>query len=538
MLIFSAYSIPPFISAILIILLGIYVWNKNIKSGINFGWFLFCLSLFIWQFSDAILFSTTNKILANFLSRSVYLGVGGLPFSCLYFTAKITGIKLKKIVTISLLVGYLTLVYFLFKTNTILAGFYTHFWGFYPKAGNYHYMFQFIWSVLVILVIYIIYKKINQPNITSSEKQQLYFALYPFVLGTIIGPIDFLGKYGLEIYPLGYFCIPLMIICMCIGIFKHQIMGIRVALQKSLIYSILIAILTGIYLLLIVGIEWLFKNIIGYTSLPVSLVATFIIAILFNPLRNKIQKIIDRLFLGKTTEEFATENKLLHHELEKSQRLKVATTMALGLAHEVKNPLTTIKTFSEYIKDKYKDKDDEFFDKFNKLIPSEVERINNIIHRLLDFSKPAEPNLKPTNIANLIKDILEFLNNEFLKNKIKVHEEYENPELLIHIDSNQIKQVLLNLILNSIEAMPKGGEIFISVASDKNTSTIEIKDTGCGISKKALDNIFNPFFTTKHTGSGLGLSICRQIIQNHNGTIEVESEVDKGSIFRIKIPQK
>ncbi len=310
-------------------------------------------------------------------------------------------------------------------------------------------------------------------------------------------------------------------------------MEISFVIKRGIVYSCVIGILTGAYLLLVVLIELLFRGFIGYRSIFISLLLTFIIAFLFNPLRNRIQALIDHLFLGKTPEEIAQENKLLRHEVERSERLKAASTLALGLAHEIKNPLTTIKTFSEYLPER--SKDEAFIKKFSKMIPAEVERINNIVHRLLDFSKPAPPSFQETNIHSLIKDILEFLSNDFLKHHIRVHESYEDTNLTLRIDPGQIKQVLLNLLLNAIEAMPKGGNLTIKTQKTPTDAfEITITDDGCGIPPQHMKNLFTPFFSTKEGGSGLGLSICHQIIKNHGGTIEVGSKEGKGTEIRIK----
>lgn len=284
-------------------------------------------------------------------------------------------------------------------------------------------------------------------------------------------------------------------------------------------------------------VEWFFRGIIGYRSIIISLLSAFVIALLFSPLRNKIQSLVDHVFFGKLPQEIASENERLRQELERSERLKATSTLALGLAHEIKNPLTTIKTFAEYLPEKYKD--DEFVNKFSKIIPSEVERINNIVHQLLDFSKPSPPAFNNTNIHNLISDILAFLNSSFLKNKIKVNESYEDLTLVIKIDPIQIKQALLNIILNAIESMPNGGTISIkTMLEEHDYLEIEISDEGCGIAEKDLKHIFDPFYSKKESGTGLGLSISYRIIQNHKGSIEVESEVNKGTIFRIKLPMQ
>jgi len=276
-------------------------------------------------------------------------------------------------------------------------------------------------------------------------------------------------------------------------------------------------------------------GVIGYNSLPISLLLTFTIALLFSPIRNRIQVLIDRLFLGKAPKEIVRENELLRHEVERSERLRAASTLALGLAHEIKNPLTTIKTFSEHLPQKCNDK--EFISKFSKLIPSEVERINRIVHRLLNFSKPSPPKFQKTNLHALIKDIVELMSNDFLKYHITVDETYEDSNLTLCIDPGQIKQVLLNLLLNAKEAMAKGGNLHIDTKIiPMDSLEITITDDGCGIPPEHMKDLFTPFFSTKEGGTGLGLSICHQIIKNHGGTIIAESTLKSGTTFKIRIP--
>ena len=531
----NLYAIPPFLASLLIISLGIFVWHKNPKSATNFSWFLVCFFIFIWLIGDAMLFSTKDKFLAIYFTHIIYLGVTATPFVNLYFGHRITNkpISKKTIVFFSFL--YLMAIYLIFKTNLFIDGLYKFFWGFYPKAGKFHEIYLLVWSALYIFNLTILHKNMTNPEIKKDERNKISFCFWAVLLGGIIGPLDFIQKYGFEFYPMGYFCVPIIIGIITYAILKHNLMDIRVAIKKGIVYSILIATITGIYLLLIMIIEYIFRGVVGYRSIIVSMIFAFIISIIFNPLRNRIHGLVDKIFLGKTSQEMQKENELLKQELERSDRLKATSTLALGLAHEVKNPLTTIKTFAEYLPEKYKDED--FVNKFSKIIPTEVERINSIIHQLLDFSKPSPPIFKETNIHELLMNILTFLNSNFLKKKIKVNEFYADSALSVKADPIQLKQAFLNIFLNAIEAMPTGGDLTIKTEiTEDGFLEIIISDTGYGIPKENLKHIFDPFFTTKDSGSGLGLSIAHQIIKNHNGSIKVESELNKGTTFRIKLP--
>ncbi len=208
----------------------------------------------------------------------------------------------------------------------------------------------------------------------------------------------------------------------------------------------------------------------------------------------------------------------------------------MASAHEIKNPLTVIKTFTEYLSEKKNN--EKFIDKFCKIIPQEVERINNIVHKLLDFSKPSPPVLKQAVVCDTIKEILELMSNDFLKKKIQIVEQNENHNLFANIDAAQIKQVFFNILINAIDAMPNGGNIYISTKQIKGEKIeITLRDEGSGISKENLKNIFNPFFSTKDKGTGLGLAISHQIIKNHNGMIEIQSELNRGTSVTIRLPQ-
>ena len=167
------------------------------------------------------------------------------------------------------------------------------------------------------------------------------------------------------------------------------------------------------------------------------------------------------------------------------------------------------------------------------ILQREILRVNEIISDLLDFTRIKQPFFKEVDINIFIKDILE--NFKFPENIIlKKHLDAELPR--IQIDSNQIQQAFQNIILNAIQAMPEGGKLEIKTLTSENTVEIVFKDTGVGIPRENLQKIFEPLFTTKATGIGLGLSIVKDIVESHKGMIYVESEVDVDTSFTVKLP--
>ena len=244
---------------------------------------------------------------------------------------------------------------------------------------------------------------------------------------------------------------------------------------------------------------------------------------------------MDRFFFKGTPVEIAEQNELLRREVAEKEKFKAVATLAGGVAHEIKNPLTAIQTFSEFLPQKLNDK--EFLNKFAAIVGTEVNRIDQLVHQLLDFAKPSPLSLKETNIHNLIDETLDFLNSKFIQHKIKIEKKYDiNKESLLSVDPIQLKQVFMNIFLNAIDAMSQSGTLTVATKTTDASLEIIIQDTGCGITPKDLSHIFDPFFSNKDNGTGLGLSITHGIIQEHKGKIRVESVGGQGTDFTIELP--
>ena len=492
----------------------------------------FNFSIFIWGLGATLVSINPNNIyLADLAWKFGDFGVCFTSTLFLHFVYLLINIKPRIILKIAYIQSFT--FSFLILTTKLIAKtpenlFHSNFY-IAPIGPLFSLWFAFWFLILTYAHILLI------KQILIKKEYRMFYYLIPISLAFLLGALNFLNPFGISIFQYGNFGIVAYCLSMTYFIFRNQIIGIEIVFKKGLFYSLLIAVLTALYLLLIILTEWTFRGWLGYKSIFISLSSAFIIAIIFNPLRDRLQVIVDHLFLRKTPQEISQENELLKQELERSERLKAAGTLALGLAHEIRNPLTTIKTFAEFLPEKYSDKD--FISKFTKLIPTEVERINSIIHQLLTFSKPSPPSFKDTDIHGLIKDILGFLNSVFLKKKMRISEDYADSTLIIKIDPIQIKQALLNIILNAIDAMPNGGILSMKTEIIKDSCLkIRISDTGCGILKEDLKHIFDPFYSKKDEGTGLGLAITHRIITNHGGTIEAESETGKGAAFIITIP--
>uniref|UniRef100_A0A7C6AHB0 histidine kinase n=1 Tax=candidate division WOR-3 bacterium TaxID=2052148 RepID=A0A7C6AHB0_UNCW3 len=241
--------------------------------------------------------------------------------------------------------------------------------------------------------------------------------------------------------------------------------------------------------------------------------------------------------LEQKVEEKTKELERARDQLIQNEKLSAIGRLAAGIAHEINNPLTAILINSHLLKEKIGD-NSRISEKLD-LVIEETQRCAKIVSGLLEFSRQTPPEMKIVSINDIINKTLILFESVLLANNIKLETSLTQELPMIMADESKIKQVLTNILLNSIDAMPNGGNLRIQslLLPNRKFVEIEIKDSGIGIPKENLDRIFDPFFTTKKSkGTGLGLSISYGIIQQHNGTIEVNSEVNKGTIVKIRLP--
>jgi signal transduction histidine kinase len=253
---------------------------------------------------------------------------------------------------------------------------------------------------------------------------------------------------------------------------------------------------------------------------------------------------LDLLAQFATQASVALENARLYQEMQQTQMLMRRTdrlaslgSLTANLAHEIRNPLATLKTFLDLFPQRYRDK--EFRGDFLKLTSSELDRITSLVTQLLSFARPAKPDVKKGDVNQVLEDVIHLITVEAKKRRITINMNLQEIRRAL-IDADQMKQVFLNIFLNAFEAIKNHGRISVTSRDiHKNGMAhvrVEISDSGKGIPEKILEHIFDPFFTTKKKGGGLGLSISHQIVQEHNGTIEVESRAKNGTTFIITIP--
>lgn len=245
-------------------------------------------------------------------------------------------------------------------------------------------------------------------------------------------------------------------------------------------------------------------------------------------------KINYEMHLLITTLTDETEKTQLMQKIDHQNSLNTLGQMAASIAHEIRNPMTSLKGFVDLLKHSSSDDGQRYI----SVIDSELQRMETILTEFLYLSKPVQRESKNFSISEVIEDVVELMKpHAQLYNVNLIFENYELYKTNIIGNDNRIKQMLINLVKNAIEVMQNGGRIIITLKKSQNGNLqISVKDEGYGISERELKNLFKPFYTTKTAGTGLGLALVKKVIEEHKGTIYVESIVEKGTTFFIELP--
>lgn len=261
-----------------------------------------------------------------------------------------------------------------------------------------------------------------------------------------------------------------------------------------------------------------------------------------------VMRALENYFLTKERERLMEEKLNTVRKAAEANRLASLGMLAAGIAHEINNPLVSINTFLKLIPKKIKEfeenpsaKDTEYWTKFYQIADDELKRVQDLVRELLNLAKPPKYDFEETQVAQLIQNEAQLFESAAKEKDVRLKMMIQENLPLVRCDRSRIKQLLLNLVINAIQATSQGGQVTIEAHSVKNWFgrrhlEISVKDTGEGIPDELKSKIFEPFFSTKKKGTGLGLVVCDFIVKYHGGEIEVESAVGKGTTFIISLP--
>src|SRR3989338_157160 len=650
-----------------------------------------CLSIFIWLAGYAFAFSTNDKDKALYIIKVVvYVGVIFIPITvhhlAIVFLRKNDAFN-RWMVRFSYLGVFLLIG--LLHTKYFFDGLYHYFWGYYPKVGILYNFFMifflFFYGRGQFYLFTALLKANRSEDSDSHRKSQIRYLCIALGIAWL-GSIDYVAKYGFEVYPFGYVFMVGFTIILAYAIVAYQLLDIEVIIRRTAVFAGLFAFVYGVFTVVTVIGQRFFERGLGWNQWVALIPTVTIITFALRPLENFLTNATERFLFQKKydyrellrvftneiltfldlqrlteqtveglgsivklesaavllhdkdaqaykvvagqnlkqkdvvfgedhtlirylkvshkpilrdkdadkmhhdgdmtlafralnaqlclpiqshdqligilslgmkksgedytaeeldilmtlarTEAIAISNAQLFDELSKTkdclmQREKMAAvgTLAAGMAHEIKNPLAAIRTFTDYLPAKYGES--EFREKFCRIVSQEVGRICDIVNNLLMFSKPASSLKRLCSVNDPLRDILDLLSNEFLKRNVCVVSDFQEHQ--IWVDPSQLKQAFLNVILNAIDAMKaRGGSLDVRTRVDAHGVEVRIADTGQGISPENIPRIFDPFYTDKEGGTGLGLAITHSLVEKNGGRIAVESGVGKGTVFVMK----
>jgi len=234
-----------------------------------------------------------------------------------------------------------------------------------------------------------------------------------------------------------------------------------------------------------------------------------------------------------------TEIRHLKREMQRKERLASLGSLAAGVAHEIRNPLSSIKGFATYFKERYKDVPED--KDTAEIMIREVERLNRVIGQLLEFARPMNVQQRTIDVNGILRHSLGMIRKQAASQGITIDaQDLADEPVYAYIDQDRIGQVLLNVYLNAVEAMANGGVLKIWIEKDEvnDTIAINVSDTGCGIPGADIGRVFDPYFTTKQSGTGLGLAIVHKIVEAHGGQVKIASTEEKGTTVSLILPAK
>jgi len=541
MTLFQYHLLGLALTALSMLGFGSFVFLKNPRRPLNRAMAFYCASIAWWSGWECAALQMPTRELAFLLMRVEYIGVAFIP--TLFCT------------TVSYLLDYSSdarrrflFPLYLFSMGALLAftvftpeEFFSaspgpvYYLPMYMWAGPYHWVFLVPWFAIAILghaAVFLGWRRARGP-----DRTRLTLFLWGTLLAYVGGCPEFALKYGIRLgwlNPFGLYAFPAYIGILTYAVVQHQFFDIRVVIRKSLVYSLLITVLTASYFGLVYGVERIVQAAFGYHSPVVSLAAFALMALVFQPLKIAIQRGVDWLVFRVPQQGLARRLEALEREVQEADKARAVGRLAAGIAHEIKNPLTALRTYLEFLPERQADP--QFMGQFRQVVGREMERLEYLARGLLDFAKPRPTQCEFVDLRSVLDQVALLTKPDLLGKGVTLDVRYGHNGATLVGDPGQLSQVFLNLILNARDAMSKGGTLTVETQSDANGIVIRIADTGQGIAPHDLPHLFEPFFTRKSHGTGLGLSIVQQILQDHGGAITVTSAPGRGTTFTVRLP--
>jgi len=535
----NTYAFGSFLTSYFVGALGIVIAYKGFDSGERWQLFLLslCFFLWLWLTSMGYLCKPAESALAVSWYKAGLIPVIFIAAQIYSFTCSFLKLKRPRIV----FAGYFIAVIFTLLnifTPYFFGEVYRYNWGLYP---HWHFIrvipfFMYFSAGLILSQIELL--KAYKHSEHQRTKNQIKYMVVAYGIA-YLGIIDYLPCFGYNVYPFGYVAIFGWWTILAYAILKHRLMDITIIIRKTVIYSMVTGVLAAIMVLVAMLSANFTQGALGHKTFFALAVATCLITAIFHPLQLKVQAFVDR--------------HLFHDWADR----EVVREVASGFSHELKSPLAGLSMQAQLALANLED-----FEKEHPSMRKELTKLKDELHYILNkamdaaqrieavrgVAEPTRGPLEPVRVSDLMDSSLVFLQSLVGQTKVSVRRDLPETLPCIYGDAKQLEIVFINLMKNAIEAMDKAetgnrrtGEsaLLVLSGSEKNGLVlISVKDSGEGIAAKDLDRIFELNFTTKGSrGTGMGLYLTQQIVKSHGGTIEVKSEIGKGTEFIVRLPR-
>jgi signal transduction histidine kinase len=531
------------LTSLLSLLLGLFVFLKGRDKPANLTLAFSSLALALWCFGQLMGGLAVSKTAVLGWTR---VGIGGaifIPVFFLHFVLVLIDRHTKDTKTLFFAYG-LGGILLLFDFTPLLAAGVAPSSGFryYPVAGAAYPFFALFVPLCFSVAFYRLLEAYQSAQ--GEKKNQLLYIIAGSLVGFLGGITSFFPVWKIDFPVLSDFAFPFCLLMMIYAIVKHRLLDISIIIREGLIYSSLTLLFAGFYALAVLFANYFFSHFVAVSPALTMLLVVFASVLVFQPLRDRIQRTVDRLFFRgeyryqQTINDLSVENRRLFQELLQADKLAALGTLSAGMAHEIKNPLASIKGMTQVLEENIQDAD--FLKKYYAVVERQIERINSIVDQLLKFGRPQRLLIKEIDLARVTDEVLNLLENQLKKAGITVDKMIV--PCVVQADGEQLAQVFTNLLLNAVQA--EAAEIKIRIQGARHDKvegvSIEIEDTGKGIAPDKLGKIFDPFFTTREEGTGMGLAVTYQIVKGHGGRIEAISPAarGKGTRFMLWLPAK
>lgn len=518
--------------------LGLLVFLAEPRRRLNQIFGVYSLSIAWWALFEGLACSAADKASATFFAYLEWPGVMFIAPTFFHTVCLLTE-NTKNVARIILRVAYvltvvLVLVHIL--SNQVVAELRpVAYLPFFTRLTPLGLLVPVIFLILVNLALLKLYQAFRAS--VGLQRTRLRYLLAASVVGYLGGSADWLpvlGCYIPHLNPFGIYCVPLYSLATAYAIFQHRLLDVNVVIKKSVVYSLVVSLLTTGYFGAVYFLERAFQGVLRYDSPWISLAAFASMALLFQPLKMLVQRMVDFLLFRAPQHTMARRLEIYEAKALEGDRYKAAATFAAGIAHELKNPLTSIKTFLSFLPERHYDH--AFREQFQETIGSAVERLEQISKSLLDFSMPRALSMQSVDIKAVLDSVLVLISHDFQLKSLRVEVMYSHNGEVVCGDPLKLQQAFLNLLLNAKDAMAAGGALTIFTGAVNGCLEIHIADTGCGIHPKDIPRLFEPFFSKKADGHGLGLSIVQSILREHRGTASVTSIPGRGTTVTVRLP--